>query len=194
MIAVFDNFIKDKDFLKEIQSNSSTIFGNPGVYKWYDGWFNNSPANNTAKKLIQYIWGENCPISQTFEISGFEYWTGIQEAKNIGDNFEDNLPMHFDKDEAWWEKTGEFKTPIMGSIYYPHQDQFEGGMLEIYTNGEDNPPEIVYAKPNRLIIFEAGKDPHRVTVVTKGQRLAIAINLWEEIPYSKQIGNFNIEG
>ena len=82
----------------------------------------------------------------------------------------------------------------MGSIYYPQQEGFEGGMLEIYTNGEDNPPEVVYAKPNRLIIFEAGKDPHRVTVVTKGQRLAIAINLWSQEPYSKQIGKFNIEG
>ena len=194
MIAVFDNFIKDKDLLAEIQSNSSAIFADPGVYKWYAGWFNNSPANNTVKKLIEYVWGDSCPISQSFDIAGFEYWTGIQEAKSFGDDFEDNLVMHFDKDEAWWEKTGEFNIPVMGSIYYPQQEGFEGGMLEIYTNGEDNPPEVVYAKPNRLIIFEAGKDPHRVTVVTKGQRLAIAINLWSQEPYSKQIGKFNIEG
>ena len=82
MIAVFDNFIKDKDLLAEIQSNSPAIFADPGVYKWYAGCFNNSPANNTVKKLIEYVWGNNCPISQSFEIAGFEYWTGIQEAKS----------------------------------------------------------------------------------------------------------------
>ena len=64
MIAVFDNFIKDKNLLEEVQSNLSTIFADPGVYKWYSGWFNNSPANNTVKKLIEYAWGNNCPISQ----------------------------------------------------------------------------------------------------------------------------------
>ena len=194
MITVFDNFIKDEALLAEIQLNMPVLFNDPGVYKWYDGWFNNSPANNTAKKIIKQVWADECPITEVFDISGFEYWTGIQEAKEMGDEWDDNLELHFDKDEAWFEKTGELKTPVIGSIYYPHQKEFEGGMLEIYTNGEENPPEIVYAKPNRLIIFDAGKDVHRVTVVTKGQRLAIAINLWEETPYSKQIGKFNIEG
>jgi predicted 2-oxoglutarate/Fe(II)-dependent dioxygenase YbiX len=52
-------------------------------------------------------------------------------------------------------------------------------MLEIYSEGEDNPPEVVYAKPNRLVIFDAGKYVHSVRPVTKGTRKAIAINLWE---------------
>ena len=193
MITVIDDFIKDKNLLEEIQSNAQDIFKDPGVYKWYDGWWN-SPVNNTTKKIIEYAWGQNCPISTSYDISGFEYWNGIQQSNQNGQDFDDYLEMHFDKDEAWFEKTGEFKTPIMGSIYYPHQDEFEGGMLEIYSNGDENPPEVLYAKPNRLIIFEAGKHPHQVTVVTKGTRYAVAINLWDEEPYSKQIGKFTIEG
>lgn len=193
MITVIDNFIKDENLLAEIQSNAQDIFKDPGVYKWYDGWWN-SPVNNTTKKIIEYAWGQNCPISTSYDISGFEYWTGIQQSNESGEDFDNYLEMHFDKDEAWFEKTGEFKTPIMGSIYYPDQVDFEGGMLEIYSNGDQNPPEVLYAKPNRLIIFEAGKHPHQVTVVTKGTRYAIAINLWDEEPYSKQIGKFTIEG
>lgn len=193
MITVIDDFIKDKNLLEEIQLNAQDIFKDPGVYKWYDGWWN-SPVNNTTKKIIEYAWGQNCPISKSYDVAGFEYWTGIQQSNQSGQDFDDYLEMHFDKDEAWFEKTGEFKTPIMGSIYYPHQDEFEGGMLEIYSNGDENPPEVLYAKPNRLIIFEAGKHPHQVTVVTKGTRYAVAINLWDEEPYSKQIGKFTIEG
>jgi len=191
MITVIDNFIKDKNLLTEIQVNAQDLFKDPGVYKWYDGWWN-SPANNIIKKIIQYTWGENCPISTSYDVAGFEYWTGIQQSGDSG--FDNNLGLHIDKDEAWFEKTGEIKSPIMGTIYYPQQMEFEGGMLEIYSNGEHNLPEVLYAKPNRLIIFDAGLYPHQVTVVNKGIRHAIAINLWEDEPYSKQNGKFNIEG
>jgi|TARA_B110000902_G_scaffold179996_1_gene203929 hypothetical protein len=197
MIAVFDNFIKDEKLLKDL-SDDKSLFAKPGEYYWWKGWFNEDDGYKPTLKqrLIENIWAQNCPITESFTIAGFEYWTGIQESSKNKPNaeYDDKLDLHFDKDEAWWEKTTEFVTPVIGSIYYPYQADFEGGMLEIYTNGEDNPPEIVYAKPNRLIIFNAGQDVHAVTVVTKGVRYAIAINLWSEEPYSKQIGKFNIEG
>ena len=189
MILVIDNFIKDKDLLKRI-SNDNSFFTDPGNYYWWDGWWN-SEADTLKKELIKYIWADNCPISQIFSISGIEYWTGIQSATDS--NFKNDLEMHLDKDEALFKKSGEFASPIIGSVYYPEQEEFEGGMLEIYTNGKHADPERVYAKPNRLIIFDAGSVLHRVTTVTKGTRKAIAINLWEEIPYSKQIGKFAIE-
>ena len=190
MIIAIDNFIKDQEMLKTIKGDSK-FFKDPGIYYYWDGWWN-SPANTVKKKLIEYIWGNNCPISQTFEISGFEYWTGIQTANpNLG--FKDNLVLHRDKDEAWFEKTGKYAAPVIGTVYYPEQDDFEGGMLEIYTNGSDQAPERIYAKPNRLIIFDAGNVDHRVDVVTKGTRKAIAINLWSNEPYSKQSGAFSIE-
>jgi len=80
MIAVFDNFIKDAALLKEIEKNKVELFKEPGVFKWYNGWWN-SPATNTAKKIIEYAWGDNCPISDIYSVDGFEYWTGIQKAK-----------------------------------------------------------------------------------------------------------------
>jgi len=192
MIAVFDNFIQDETLLKEIQDNYNDIFKDPGVYKRWDGWWN-TPANNTTKKIIDYVWGENCPLMQSFKIDGFEYWTGIQSAKDVDSFWDDGLPIHFDKDEVWWEETGEVKTPVIGSIYYPEGQDFEGGDLLVYTDGQDSTPEIVKAKPNRFIIFGAGQDPHMVTTVTRGKRHALAINLWQDEPYSKQKGHLIIE-
>lgn len=192
MIAVFDNFIKDEQLLKEIETNYKHIFRDPGVYRWWDGWWN-TEANNTTKKIIQYVWGDHCPITGSFNIDGFEYWTGHQSAANIDDGWSDDLKIHFDKDEAWWQKTNEVVSPIIGSVYYPPFQDFDGGNLEVYTDGTDSTPEVVKAKPNRFIIFQAGQDPHTVTQVTRGSRNAIAINLWEEEPYSKQIGELDIE-
>jgi len=192
MIAVFDNFIQDENLLKEIQNNYNDIFKDPGVYKWWDGWWNSS-VDNTTKKIIDYAWGDNCPISKSFPINGFEYWTGIQTAKNVDSHWEDDLKIHFDKDEEWYDKTGEIVVPVMGSVYYPSFQNFEGGELEVYTDGEQGKPETVKAKPNRFVIFEAGRHPHAVKTVTKGTRNAIAINLWENAPYSKQIGKLTIE-
>lgn len=192
MIAVFDNFIQDEKLLAEIELNKPTLFKDPGVFKWYDGWWN-SPATNTAKKIIEYAWGDHCPISSSFSIDGFEYWTGIQTAKELNSGWNDFLEPHFDKDEAWHKKTGEIVTPIIGSVYYPAGQDFEGGELHVYSDGADMPPEIIKAKPNRFIIFQAGQHVHTVKTVTKGTRQALAINLWEKAPYSKQNGILTIE-
>lgn len=192
MIAVFDNFIQDENLLKEIQDNYDDIFKDPGKYKYWNGWWNN-PANNTTKKIIQYVWGENCPISKSYSINGFEYWTGIQTAKDVDTRWNDELPIHFDKDEAWWKETGEVVSPIIGSVYYPAGQDFDGGELSVYTDGRDSTPEVVKAKPNRFVIFKAGHDLHMVNTVTRGTRNAIAINLWEKEPYSKQKGILIIE-
>lgn len=192
MIAVFDNFIQDENLLKEIQDNYSDIFKDPGIYKYYNGWWN-TPANNTTQRIIQHVWGEDSPLNKSWTIDGFEYWTGIQSAKAHDKVWKDDLALHFDKDEAWWEETGEIITPVMGSIYYPPGQDFKGGDLVIYTDGEESTPETVKAKPNRFIIFGAGQHPHAVTTVTEGIRHAIAINLWAEEPYSKQKGLLTIE-
>jgi hypothetical protein len=192
MIAVFDNFIQDENLLKEIEQNKTELFKEPGVFKWYSGWWN-SPATNTAKKIIEYAWGDHCPISTTFSIDGFEYWTGIQTAKELNSGWNDFLEPHFDKDEAWHKKTGEIVTPVIGSVYYPAGQSFEGGELHVYSDGADMPPEVIKAKPNRFIIFQAGQHVHTVKTVTKGTRQALAINLWEKEPYSKQNGILTIE-
>jgi len=189
MILVIDNFIKDQMLLDKIALDDK-FFVDPGKYYWWGGWWN-TPSNSVKKELIQYIWRDHCPLRESFNISGFEYWTGIQSAEQ--DGFNNNLGMHIDKDEELWEKSGEIASPVIGTVYYPEQEEFEGGMLEIYTNGQDSEPERVYAKPNRLIIFGAGNTYHRVDTVTKGTRKAIAINLWLQEPTGKQSGSLNIE-
>lgn len=185
MIAVFDNFL-DEELLNEIK-NDPTFFQDPGrYYYWKGGWWENE-TNTLKKRLIEAIWGASCPLSGSFYIDGFEYWTGIQTANpEIG--HEDVLPFHYDKDEAIFQQTGEIVTPLIGTVFYPGIEEFEGGDLAIYTDGPDSTPEIIKAKPNRLIIFPAGDYIHEVKLVTKGTRHAIAINLWEEQPYTTAIG------
>ena len=185
MIAVFDNFL-DEELLNEIK-NDPTFFADPGhYYYWKGGWWNN-PVNTTKKKLIEAIWGETCPINMSFQVDGFEYWTGIQSA-NPDVGHEDVLPFHYDKDEAIFQQTGEIVTPLIGTVFYPGIEEFEGGDLAVYTDGPESTPEIIKAKPNRLIIFGAGDFIHEVKLVTKGTRHAIAINLWQEEPYTTAVG------
>ena len=192
MIAVFDNFL-DESLLNKIK-NDPTFFANPGEYNWWAGWFNQ--ANNvpfTLKhKLIESIWCSKNPIREVYDISGFEYWTGIQTA-NPELGHKDILANHYDKDEAWFKKTGEISTPVIGTVFYPGIEEFTGGELAIYTDGVDEKPEIIKAKPNRLIIFNAGEYVHEVLRVKSGTRHAIAINLWKNVPYGVESGEMKAE-
>lgn len=185
MIAVFDNFLNE-ELLNEIK-NDTTFFKDPGVYYYWAGPWNNEPVNTFKKRLIEKIWLDGSPLSTAFNVHGFEYWTGIQTANpEIG--HKNVLGRHYDKDEAWFKKTGEIVTPFIGTVYYPGIEEFEGGDLAVYTDGTDKSPEIIKAKPNRLIIFQAGQDVHEVLPVTKGTRHAIAINLWSQEPYALSAG------
>ena len=191
MIVVIDDFIKDENLLKAIREDEK-FFQDPGVYYWWDGWWN-SPADTTKKALMEYMWRYKSPLYYGYQISGLEYWTGIQTAESqVG--HKNNLERHFDKDEAWFEKTGEIVGPVIGTVYYPGETkEFEGGDLLIYTEGVDKSPEVVKALPNRLIIFDAGSVVHEVSPVTSGTRKAIAVNLWTSVPYSEQVGAFKHE-
>ena len=109
MIAVFDNFIKDQSLLDEIK-NDELFFSDPGVYKYWKGWWNKD-AVNLKQKLAEYIFSENFPLQEAFEIDGFEYWTGLQEAVgNHGDDvvFKDNLEMHYDDDVAYRKENKDY--------------------------------------------------------------------------------------
>lgn len=190
MILVIDDFIQDQELLKKIRDDK-TIFADPGIYYYWEGWWE-SPANTVKKSLIKYVWGDNCPLNMTFDVFGFEYWTGIQSAED--DNpFLDNLGLHYDKDEALFSETGKLQTTMFSTVYYPEQKEFSGGMLEIFTKGLDREPERIYALPNRLIIFNGGDFIHSVSKVTSGTRKAISINLWGESPYSLKTGKLKKE-
>ena len=161
-MIVIDNFIQDTNLLDEL-NNDKTFFGPNGNYTWWDGWWN-GPADTLKKRLINYIWKDNCPLQYRIELNGFEYWTGVY-GPNEGVQ---ELGTHFDKDVP-----------------------FKGGYLEI--EHPDGVMERIQAKYNRLIIFDAGGCKHRVTPVEEGTRYAIAINLWDHIPVAAQEGTMNIE-
>jgi hypothetical protein len=195
MITIRDNFIKDEKLLRDI-ANDNTFFADPGVYYWWKGWFNEEPGHEPTVKqrLIEAIWANNCPVSEVWDIAGFEYWTGIQSA-NPTLGHKDNLGFHFDKDESWFKKTNgeEIVRPVIGTVYYPPQPEFEGGELIVHTAGKDKAPDVIQTRPNRLIIFRAGDDVHAVDTVTKGTRKAIAINLWSDVPFAKTNGDLVVE-
>ena len=184
-MIVIDDFIKDESLLNDIQ-NDPSFFETRG-YHWWNGWWN-SPANTIKKRLIEYIWAENSPYPSV-DISGFEYWVGVYSQ----DEDRDELPFHFDKDEYLWDTTKELVTPVIGTVFYPVENDIDGGYLEIYANGRDGEPERLEPKFNRLVIFEAGKHPHRVTPVTRGTRRAIAINLWDTEPSGVNNGEMILE-
>jgi len=198
MIAVFDNFIKDQSLLDEIK-NDGSFFSDPGKYKYWKGWWAKD-ADNIYQRLTQYIFNQNFPLDiGAINIDGFEYWTGIQEAignHKDGVKFQDKLEMHLDDDVNYRAQPGYDGvrlTPIMGCVYYPEGFTFEGGELAIYTDGTDNEPEIIKAKPNRLIIFNPGQVAHCVLPVKTGRRGAIAINLWDKEPWSVANGFIKLQ-
>lgn len=189
MIAVFDDFVKDPDLLDAVAQNEE-LWSRTGDYKYWKGWWVSDPKN-TAQRLIQYIWGYNFPLKLSYEISGFEYWTGIQSAEIDGRR--NYLEMHYDDDVKYREITGDRMFPILGCVYYPIGSEFTGGDLAIYTEGESKTPEIIKSLPNRLVIFNPDKYAHCVQEVTSGTRRAIAINIWDQDPWSVQAGYIKIE-
>jgi hypothetical protein len=187
-MIIIDNFIQDQRLLTKIGlDNRFWVDG----YHWWNGWWNEE-VSSVRQELITYIYRDNCPLKEGFDIQGFEHWVGIYEAgddkvvENLGGRY--HLKHHFDKDEDLWGSTGEIERPRIGTIFYPDPevDNIEGGMLQLWDTYEvnvDGPYELIKPKFNRLIIFDAGK-LHAVQEVTKGTRKAIAINLWSKSPFS----------
>mgnify|MGYP000695634982 CR=1 FL=1 len=111
MIAVFDNFIVDQSLLDEIK-NDDTFFSDPGIYKYWKGWWTKEP-NNTKQKLANYIFNENLPLRIDLPLDGFEYWTGLQEATGNHEEgvvFKDNLEHLLLKNDLAYYK--DFNTPF----------------------------------------------------------------------------------
>lgn len=183
-MIIIDEFIQDEALLQKIQHSQE--FWKLG-YHWWNGWWN-TERKSIRHELIEYIYRYHSPLNKSVSLDGFEHWVGIQKPNDIttNDAGDWSLVTHFDKDEKLWEKTGEIVTPKLGTIFYPDpcNDEMEGGYLMIWkTHSVDfnAPHELIEAKYNRLIIFDASQ-LHAVTPVTKGIRKAIAINLWDEAP------------
>ncbi len=182
-MIVLDNFIEDEELINNIKHFPE--FWEEG-YSWWGGWWNNS-ASTLRHQLIEKIWTDYRMPSMY--INGFEHWTGILSKDKVINNGAAMsagmaLNLHFDKDEQVWDKTGEVRSPKLGTVYYPPMgEQCEGGHLKIYDTHEIDttaPYELIAPKHNRLVVFDAGK-LHGVTGITKGDRYSVAINLWDEL-------------
>ena len=193
-MIIYDDFITDLDLLDRISEDES--FWRPG-YRWWDGWWN-AETEDLRHELITEIWGQSSP-HRGISCSGFEHWVGDYKGEDEPHyifNEPWSLKPHFDKDEDHWHETKEVIGPKIGTVFYPCRevDEMEGGLLHYWGDyGADmmtednmliyppNPPEIIKAKFNRLIIFDAS-NLHAVSKVTYGRRRAIAINLWDKKP------------
>jgi|LauGreDrversion4_2_1035121.scaffolds.fasta_scaffold37072_6 hypothetical protein len=186
-MIIIDDFVQDKRLLTKIALDNRFLTEG---YHWWGGWWN-EPISSIRHELITYIWRDNCPLNEGFEIQGFEHWTGVYQpgdekvTKNFG--FRHHLKHHFDKDEKVWNETGEVIRPKIGTVFYfnPEVDNSEGGYLQLWdtynSDATNLPYELIRPKFNRLVIFDAGK-LHAVQEVTKGIRHAVAINLWSQAP------------
>lgn len=184
-MIIIDDFVQDEDLLRRVRESlhdeNSDFWGDYGNYSWYEGWWNREPET-LREELIKYIWGDNCPLNYGLDVEGFEHWTGSQSAED--NTKHDHLKQHFDKDEDLWQETGEVKRPVIGTVYYPIEHDIDGGFLKSWDTYEvdfEAQHELIAPKPNRLVIFDAGK-LHMVERVTRGTRYAIAINLWDHKP------------
>jgi hypothetical protein len=184
-MIIIDDFVQDKELLtairEDLNKETPEFWGNYGDYSWYEGWWEREPQN-LRERLIKYIYGDNCPLNYDLNIAGFEHWTGVQSASDK--TKEDHLKQHFDKDEDLWHFTGEVRRPVLGTVYYPIEHDIDGGHLKYFDTYEvdfEVPSESIAPKPNRLVIFDAGK-LHLVEQVTRGTRYAVAINLWDYKP------------
>ena len=149
-MIIVDDFIKDNELLNSIKADENFFTPN-GNFMWWDGWWN-SEANTVKKQLIEYMWKWHSPwdfprYESINGLVGFEYWTGVygEGHPNPG------LGSHHDKDEEHWLATGgndggEIIKPVIGTVYYPVEHEFDGGFLEIHTSGKDKDPERIAAK------------------------------------------------
>ena len=185
MITI-DDFITDDDLINKMKDTKSD-FWKLG-YHWWGGWWNSDSFMTLRHELIETIWRYECPPQMRgLDLDGFEHWVGVLNKDNkIGDEDGYALNHHFDKDEG----VGISK-PILGTVYYPPMDepQCKGGYLKVYDtymDERDAPYELIAPVPNRLVIFDAAK-LHAVTEITKGNRYAIAINLWDKKPTTEMV-------
>ena len=176
---IFNNFITDDDLLSDIEKNKEDYLLNYDQNRWH---IKGNPSVDIFTKIINYTWKDCCPITIDFDSEGFEYWTNV-----LNSDVKERLPPHLDKDEEWSNKTNKIVSPKIGCVYYPAGQEFEGGELQIYLDGLNNPPKIIKPELNSLIIFDAGKYYHEVKPVTKGSRRILAMNLWEKKPHLSNI-------
>tara|TARA_R110000824_G_scaffold189621_2_gene371045 strand:+ start:23 stop:694 length:672 start_codon:yes stop_codon:yes gene_type:complete len=211
-MIVIDNFIKDKKYLKELTSKKNKFFDD--LYdsnnyahdvNWWNGWWVDEPKN-INQELIEYIAKElnKSNLIDIEKVKGFEYWTHVHSTEPSIDidkksiSVGRHLGWHTNKDEILHREKEEFKHPLFSIIFWPFEQNVDGGYLEmspirqedekinmtgyphcVECSKEKLPFDVERIKPkyNRLVV----QDPsywHRVTHVEGGTRWTFVIDVW----------------
>jgi hypothetical protein len=204
-LIIIDNFLNKEEITKLNANEDFWVSG----YRWHDI---NAEVKDLRHRLIEAIYRDNwMPQITGIQLAGFEHWTGVYDENSelsdiVGvDGEQFALGPHRDKDEDYWEShpKGRYggnypesiKTPILGTVLYTKAPE-KGGYLKIWDGewGDPKTPyELIKPKENRLVIFNASAH-HAVTPVEKGERRAVAINLWGEKPMTFRHGFYEPKG
>jgi hypothetical protein len=180
MMLLLDGFIKEGSGVSHKLEDATAWQSLPRDTAWLSiEDYNNSRNWSVWTDIIQKMYG-HLPLEVKDKIKGFEYW-GNQIAGY------DSLPWHQDKDEHVFASSGETVSPNIGFVYYPYEDLFTGGYLEVAVNDDFDEIERIQPKFNRLIMFDPSQY-HRVSRVHTGSRRAFIVNVWtDHIP---QVSNY----
>jgi hypothetical protein len=171
-LIVVDNFVQDGPFLEELRRDEH--WGTNKPYFWFD---KNSLSPSPWLKLTRQIWLFAARFHDLGRYEGYELWSQVIQDRELG--------WHVDKDEHLWRTTGEVVNPSLGSIWYGHTGDVEGGFLET-TNEKGT--QLIEPVPNRLIIHHPGQQ-HMVHKCTAGMRRSFLTNLWERKPSEENFGS-----
>lgn len=169
-MIIIDNFLSETQWK---QFTYEGLWYKPKTYEWLGM---DQPTRNVWDEIAAHIWMyiDAREYVELGEFAGIEHWTNIMSPDGSPD-----LPLHYDKDEYLWRETGDIRVPKIGSVLYAHDEQPEGGYLEIMD--ENGVAERIAPIPNRLIVFPSGL-PHQVTATTSGTRKVFATNIWHTKP------------
>jgi hypothetical protein len=164
--------------------------GHRAPFMFWDGWAHEKPRT-VRQRVIQEIWKESrfLPFPDS-EIAGFEYWT-----RTFGPG--QYLAPHVDEDTFSYENGRKFNAPAVGCVWYGLNDDPGDGFLELHPGeivgfpedalekpsiqarlGSVEQRERIAYKPNRLVVFNAGRRLHETTKTTSGRRQVMVINVW----------------
>ena len=151
-IIILDNFLEET-FVSDLQKklNKDNI-----SETWY-----NKEEKHFYSDLCQIFLQETKNYYDLSNCIGYEIWT--QNNTRPSD-------WHYDKDENFFNLTGNYKFPICSIVYYLNVNNLIGGLLHLDSC-------IITPKINRLVIFPPGVI-HYVEEFL-GERTSILLNPWD---------------
>ena len=188
MLHIVDQFLPEQDIqalkeLCEIHGELRQRLDDTNLFSWVPMAQDSPPARSPHSAehqalMATYLDRALGPLMQRFAPNavGVEWWC----------NTNNDLDWHIDKDEALAVESGQYKLPMLSTVFYPHS-RCAGGELLIADSQPAQvgspvglPPfrSVISVPPivNRLVIFSAGV-LHRINPF-EGERYSLAVNVW----------------